>query len=35
VRKKVEVEVWLYALLLFNSAAMAVRLAFRVAGWVE
>jgi len=34
-RKKIEVEVWFYALLLFNSAALAVRLAFRVAGWVE
>jgi hypothetical protein len=34
-RRTVKVEAWFYALLLFNSAALAVRLAFRVAGWVE
>jgi hypothetical protein len=34
-RKKIEVEVWFYALLVFNSVTLAVRLAFRVVGLVE
>jgi hypothetical protein len=34
-RRTVKVRAWFYALLLFNSAALAVRLAFRVSGWVE
>jgi hypothetical protein len=34
-RKTVRVEAWFYALLLFNSAALAVRLVGRVASWFE
>jgi hypothetical protein len=35
VRKKIEIEAWFYALLLFNSAALAVRLVGRAASWFE
>ncbi len=34
-RRTVKVEAWFYALLLFNLAALAVRLVGRVASWFE